>query len=133
MLALNPAATGAHGTIGLALHLLGRDAQAADAFNLEPTDFLKTSGLAIALHALGKPAPAQAALDKLIAGGSLFTYQVAQVRAQWGDAVGALTALRTAFVSGDTGVLLMKTDPLLDSLKASADYKTLITRLGLDV
>jgi serine/threonine-protein kinase len=133
VLALSPAATGAHGAIGFALHLLGRDAQALDEFDAEPTDFLKLSGRAIVLRALGKPAQAQAALDTLVAGGSLFTYQVAEVRAQWGDIAGALAALRTAFVAGDTGVLRMMTDPLLDPLRTSPDYRALVARLGLDV
>ncbi len=131
VLILNPRAAGAHALIGSALYLLRRYPEAQAAFALEPTDFQKQTGLAMTLHALGQDAVAKAALATLVAGGSLFTYQQAEVLAQLGDKVGAMAALRAAFVAGDAGLLLMKTDPLLDPVREEPGFLDLLTRLGL--
>ena len=57
-------------------------------------------------------------------------YQQA-VYAQWRDAKRALAAIDAAFAAGDTGVLELATDPLVDPLRSAPGYAARIARLGL--
>lgn len=131
-LALSPAANGAHAAIGEALLLLGRPAEALGEYAEEPVAWIRLSGEAMARHKLGDAAGAQQALQALAAVRDAETlYQQAQVLAQWGDAARAIQLLEAAERAGDTGLGLIKTDPLMDPVRRAPDVQALIARLGL--
>ena len=68
---------------------------------------------------------AQAAFDELTADhGERVLYQQAQVLAQWGDRTGALTRLDQAWQRQDSGLIYLRNDPMLDSLRSEPEFMT---------
>ena len=130
VLVLSGRASSAHAGIGYAHYLLRDFAAAKQAFEAEPAAFQRLTGLAITAHALGATADAQAALASLLSSGDVVNYQQAQVLAQWGDRPGALAALAAGLQAKDSGLLLMKTDPLMDPLRGSPAFADLLRQLG---
>ncbi len=130
-LSLSPKAASGHAGIGFARYLTGDLAGAKQAFEAEPDAYQRLTGLAIVDKASGAMADAEGALRALISGNDAVDYQRAQVLAQWGDRKGALSALETAWKTRDGGLLLMKTDPLLDPVRASPEFSALLGRLGV--
>jgi len=57
-------------------------------------------------------------------------YQQAQVVAQWGQSSEALALLRRARESGDSGLIFLDTDPLLDPLRKQPAFNQLLSELG---
>jgi tetratricopeptide (TPR) repeat protein len=75
---------------------------------------------------LGRHADAEAELSKLKAAlGDDATYQYATIYAQWGNRAKALEWLETALRLGDSGLIFLKTDPLLDSLRKESRFKAI--------
>ncbi len=131
-LALSPGINGAHAAIGEALMLQGRLEEAKAEYALEPEGYERFTGQAIVLRKLGDAAGAQAAVNALIADGAdASAYQLAQVRAQWGDRDGAIAMLDTAFKFGDSGLLVLKSDPLMDPVRGDPRFPSRLARLGL--
>lgn len=131
-LALSPKAEGAHAAIGDALLLQGDLTGARAEYPLEPLAWLRLTGQAILLRRLGDGPGADAAFKALKADGDSVTlYQQAQVYAQWGDADHAVAALAAAYKSGDSGIVLMKSDAMMDPLRADPRFTQLIKQLGL--
>jgi len=129
-LALNPAMNSAHGAIGDAWLMLGDVAAAKAAYLREPQALTRLPGLAIVLQRGGDSSGARAALDELIAvAGDNALYQQAQVQAQWGDGDAALTTLEAARRAGDTGLVLLRNDPLLDGVRDAPRFRALLTAL----
>jgi hypothetical protein len=84
-------------------------------------------------HRLGDAAAARAAFDELvrtIGDGAL--YQQAQVRAQWGEADAALALLERAHGAGDSGLIYLRTDPLLDPVRSRPEFGRMLARLGFE-
>jgi TolB-like protein/tetratricopeptide (TPR) repeat protein len=82
--------------------------------------------LAIVYHRLGRTADAQAALAELSKNLSdTAAYQLATIYAQWGDVPRALSSLETALRLRDPGLVLLKTDPLLDPLRREPRFRAL--------
>lgn len=131
-LALNPTISNAHALIGNCLYQTGQVEQARDAFAAEPHEVFKLTGLAIAAHRLGDAAGATKAMAQLIhdAGDSAL-YQQAEVLAQWGDIERALATLDTARTLGDSGLLYLSTDPMLDPLRKTSKFNQLARDLHL--
>lgn len=133
-LALSPGAEGAHATIGDALLLQGDAAAARTEYGREPLAWLRLTGQAIAAQRLGDRPAAEAALAALAAephGATL--YQQAQVLAQWGQPDRALDALAAAAKAGDPGVILARTDPMMDPLRGDARFARFLAGLGRHV
>ena len=122
-LALNPHMNGVHAIAGDARLLLGDPTGAFVAYSAEPQEMVRLTGLAMAEHRRGKTAAATAALTALVAkGGDNSLYQQAQIRAQWGDIDGALAVLAKARAANDTGLVQLRSDPLLDPLRRDARF-----------
>ena len=131
-LSLNPKVEGANGAIGDALLLSGDARGALASYSREPLLSLKLAGEAIAARKLGQDAAADEAFAALKTAPGLVTdYQQAQVLAQWGNAQGAVSALESARRNGDSGIALMKADPLLDPIRRVPEYLRLLSDLGL--
>jgi len=131
-LAMNPHMSHAHAGTGFALLAMGQIVAARDAFAAEPTEFLKSTGLAIAAHRAGDAKDAQASLALLKQNyGDAGLYQQALVAAQWGDVPLALTLLEHARALIDGGLTWALTEPMFDPLRNQPRFKTLLAGMGL--
>jgi len=132
-LALNPNLANAQSAIGRALLQLGRVPEARAAFTREPHKLVRETGLAIAEQKLGNKAPAAQALDQLRNDlGDSALYQQAEVAAQWGERELALKLLTRARSLGDSGLIYLHTDPLLDPLRGLPAFDALRRQLGFE-
>jgi TolB-like protein/tetratricopeptide (TPR) repeat protein len=130
-LKLNPKLGGAHALIGSAQMQLGDKKAAQAAYIAEPSLFAKLPGLAIVEYKLNNIAEAKKAMAELIAKiGDGALYQQAQVRIQWGEVNTAIDLLERAYAIGDSGLILIYTDPLLISLHKNTRFVNLLKKLG---
>jgi TolB-like protein/Flp pilus assembly protein TadD len=131
-LELNPKITGAHGLIGSSLMQMGKLQDAKKEFEVEPTQFTHLSGLAIVNWRLGNKAEAQRWFDKLVTDlGDSAVYQQAEVLAQWGRTDEAIARLERARVVGDSGLIYMVTDPLLDPIRRQPKFALLLKQMNV--
>jgi hypothetical protein len=99
----------------------------------ETHDSARLTGLAIVERRLGDEAAARSAMDKLVAAlGDSGLYQQAEVKAQWGERDAAMAVLRRARALGDSGLIYVHTDPLLDPLRSLQEFHELLSQLGFD-
>lgn len=132
-LVLNPEISNAHALIGNCLMQLGRLDEARAAFDAEPNVAFKLTGLAIVDQRRGDRAAARKHLADLVAEvGDNALYQQAEVLAQWGDSEGAIAALERARAIGDSGLIYLSTDPLLDPLRSQPGFRSLLKKMRLD-
>jgi TolB-like protein/Flp pilus assembly protein TadD len=132
-LGMNPRMSRAHAAIGDALLMLGRLEEARDAYGAEPAAAFRLAGMAIVGQRLGDTAAAQAALSELETGlGDRVLYQQAQVHAQRGDRDAAIARLQRALAAGDSGLVYLRNDPLLDPLRDDPRFVDLLKRIGFD-
>lgn len=132
-LEMNPKMGRAHASIGDALLMLGKPAEARVEYAAEPALDFSLAGVAIAAHRLGDAAAARAAFDRLRADiGDKALYQQAQVFAQLGDRESAITALEQARSAGDGGLVYARNDPLLDPLRGDPRFARLLRGMGFD-
>lgn len=130
-LKLNPKMTSANALRGSSLMQLGRLPEARAAFEAEPRSMFRLTGLAIVDRRLGDGAAAQKAFDQLVSEvGDAALYQQAQVLAQWGRSDEALAALERARAVGDSGLIYLSTDPLLDPIRNQPRFHNLLSALA---
>jgi hypothetical protein len=90
------------------------------------------TGLAIVERKLGNPGAADKAFAGLVQDrGDSALYQQAQVLAQWGRNEDALTKLERARQVGDSGLIYVATDPLLDPLRKDSRFGNFMNSLHL--
>ena len=131
-LVLNPKITSANAVIGNCLLLLGRLDEAHKAYAAEPHDMFRYTGLAIVEQRSGNRPAAQHALATLRAEiGDSAAYQQAQILSQWGEADAAIAALEQARRVGDSGMIYVTTDPLLDPLRSQPRFINLVKAMNL--
>jgi TolB-like protein/Flp pilus assembly protein TadD len=132
-LSLNPKLSGAQAAIGRTLLMLGRKREAREAFAHEPHALVRETGVAIAEQQLGNAVLARQALERLRTDlGDSALYQQAQVAAQWGERDTALKLLTRARSLGDSGLIYLQTDPLLNPLRSLPAFDTLRRQLGFE-
>ncbi len=129
-LALNPALSIGHATIGDALLQLGELPAAIAEYRLEPLEHIRHTGLAVALRKAGQTAGAEAEMAALRQTGENVWFQVAQVLAQWGDSTAAMDALDKALVLRDAGLPLLRDDPFLDPLRGLPRFQAFQRKLN---
>lgn len=131
-LELNPNLSNAHSLVGYSKMMLGDLPGAAKAFEAEPHDIFRLSGLAIAKRRMGNEAAARRYFDQLVSeAGDAALYQQAQVLAQWGRKDEAIAALEKAHTVGDSGLIYFATDPLLDPLRKEPGFARLGREMAL--
>jgi TolB-like protein len=87
--------------------------------------------LAILYYRLERRTEAEAALASLQAeAGDAWAYQYAEVYAQWGDVPKALASLETAYRLFDPGLLYLRTDELIDSLRQEARFRAIYAKMN---
>lgn len=127
-LSLNPTLSVAHASIGNALLLSGNAKDAEAEYQSEAVRVFSLTGIAIASHKLGSAARAKTAFDELVGEyGDNSLYQHAEILAQWGEIDAAIDKLEQAWAAKDAGMLLAKTDPFLDPLRASQRFIDLLS------
>jgi TolB-like protein/Tfp pilus assembly protein PilF len=132
-LEMNPKMGRAHASIGDALLMLGKVAEARIEYGLEPAMDFNLAGIAIAEHRLGDVAAARAAFDRLRTElGDRSLYQQAQVLAQMDDREAAITALEHARAVGDGGLIYTRNDPMLDPLRSDPRFARLLQGMGFE-
>lgn len=95
-----------------------------------PTEF--STGIAMAEHTIGHARESQQALDDLIAKDAQDgAYQIAEVFAWRGEKDRACDWLARAYSQKDGGFSLIRTDPLLKSLRSDPRSNALLRKLKL--
>jgi TolB-like protein/Flp pilus assembly protein TadD len=121
-ISLNPDFKQAYAVRGLAFYGLG-DLESARASCETKRDYWGSQQcLAVLYDKLGRHADAEAELKKLDDGAA---YQYATIYAQWGDRAKALEWLDIAMRLRDTGLLHLKTDPLMDPLRQEPRFQAI--------
>jgi tetratricopeptide (TPR) repeat protein len=115
----------------IAFALLAKgDAAGAERICAAGTGWSDDEALAIAYHALGRQAEAEARLAKFQkAFGDRAAYQYAQIYAQWGRPADALRWLETAYVLKDSGLNEIKVSPFLDPVRSLPEFIDIERRL----
>ena len=116
--------------VGLADYALGRleAARASCAREVDQVDTLVC--LAVTYNRLGRNADARSTLAKFMKlRGDADAYAYAEIYAQWGDTISALGWLDKAVRLRDTGLILLKTDPLMDPLRHEPRFQAALKAL----
>jgi TolB-like protein/tetratricopeptide (TPR) repeat protein len=115
---------------GLAYYGLGDLQNARLSCEAQPDDWRRQRCLAVVYDKLGRHADAEAELAKLkAAGGDTNAYQYATIYAQWGNRAKALEWLETAWRLRDSGLEILKTDPLLDPIRQEPRFLAVMREL----
>jgi serine/threonine protein kinase/TolB-like protein len=110
----------------------GHPSQALAAFRSVDSEALRLSGLAMAEHSLGHVTESQQFLDELIAKDAQHAaYQIAQVYAWRGEKDRAFEWLERAYRQHDSGLVEIKTELGLASLRGDARYAALLAKIHL--
>jgi TolB-like protein len=132
-LRINPRLSRAHAQIGDALLMLGRLEAARAEYQAEPVPDFRLTGLALVERRLGASAAADGAETQLIDElGDRVLYQQAQIAAQRGDLERAIGLLARAHAIGDSGLVYLRNDPLLDPLRAEPRFRALLAGIGFE-
>jgi len=132
-LAMNPRMSRAHAAIGDALLMLGRFPEASEEYALEPVEDFRLTGQAIVEHRRGNQAAARAAQERLVKDlADRVLYQQAQIHAQWDERDRAIAKLEHARRVGDSGLVYLRNDPLLDPLRSMPRFAGLLESIGFD-
>jgi TolB-like protein len=130
-LKFNPKMTYAHALRGYAFLALDRPADAEKEFEAEPQAQFHFSGLAIGNAKLGRADAAQKAFADLVSQvGDSAVYQQAEVLAQWGRIDDAFQRLDRARLVGDSGLIYVRTDPLLDPIRRDPRFARFLKQLN---
>ncbi len=131
-LQLSPTMSAGHFDLGITLMMLNDMPAAKAEFEREGQRWARLTGTAIIAWRLGDKTGSDQALAALIAeNGDTVLYQQAQIKAQRGDGDGAIAALERALLTGDSGLLLLRRDPMLDPLRKDQRFARLAARLSV--
>lgn len=84
----------------------------------------------MAYHKLGRKSDAEAVVAKMQAAlGDASAYQYASIYADWGNSARALEWLDTALRVHDSGLIFLKTDPLMDSVRNEPRFRAVMQEL----
>jgi TolB-like protein/Tfp pilus assembly protein PilF len=130
-LELNPKISNANAAIGDSLMELGKLAEARAAYLKEPSAMFRLRGLAALEHRAGNQPAAERAFAQLVSEvGDSAMYQQAEVMAQWGRADEAIAKLRRAREIGDSGLIMIAADPLLDPIAHDPRLVMMVRDIG---
>jgi len=132
LLELRPEFDGINSSVGIARLYLGQFSAALEAMQREPRQDYRLRGLALVYLALGRRTESDAALNTLKEDfASRDPYGIAQVHAYRGEVDDAFRWLDRAFREHDSGMLGLKTDPLVRNLHGDPRFQALLSRMGL--
>jgi len=110
----------------------GRSPEALAEAQLEKHPIFRLCSVALAYHALGQERESDVNLRELIERGQdIAAYQIADVYAGRGQKAQAFDWLERAYLKRDSGLVPeIKTDPLLESLRADPRYDQFLRKMG---
>jgi TolB-like protein len=121
----------ANATLGDIALLRGQAGEAKAWYEKESSTLSRLRGLASATMRLGDSDGAERLRGQLVERyGTNSFYQQAQIFAQWQRLPDALQALEQAYEYGDSGLVLMHTDPMLDPVRQDPRFMAVLGRLG---
>jgi TolB-like protein/Tfp pilus assembly protein PilF len=130
-LSLSPEMRFIHAAIGDVHYMQGALAAAEREYGIEKDSLYGNRGLAMIASRKGDRATVSAMVDALVKDyGNNSLYQQAEIFAQDNQLERALVALGQARIAGDSGLILARTDPLLDPLRKSARFAALLSGMG---
>jgi TolB-like protein/Tfp pilus assembly protein PilF len=130
-LSLNPKLSGAYAAIGFSRLMQGKLPEAEKAFAADSGRERQLIGKALVEHRKGNRVAAEQALAEMRNEfGEKSHYQYAQIYAQWGEADKALAELREARAKDDSGLVMMRVDPMLTPLRKRPEFSDLLKSLG---
>jgi len=130
-LRLSPGLGAAHTFAGIAMLDMDRPEDAIESIRLEPFEPYRLIGLALAHHALGETASADAVLKELIEKYEHdWSYNIAYIHAYRGDTEGAFHWLDRAVGFADPGLSLIVAEPLFTNLHHDVRWVELLRDLG---
>jgi TolB-like protein/Tfp pilus assembly protein PilF len=115
---------------GFAYYALGDLDGARASCETKPNFWFSQQCLAVIYEKIGRHADAEVELAKLRVNGESAAYQYATIYAQWGNNQKALQWLETALRLRDPGLVRLKFDPLLDSLRKEPRFQALMRQLN---
>jgi tetratricopeptide (TPR) repeat protein len=125
-LTLDPQYSLAYADRGLAHYGRGDLQSAVKSCEINPSYDQSRLCLAVTYDKLGRHADAQAMLAKLQAErGEDEAYQYAEIYAQWNDPAESLRSLDVAVQLHDSGLVLLKVDPLLDPVRKEPRFQAI--------
>jgi len=125
-IAIDPEFSPPYGVSGFAYYALGNFPGARASCESKPDFWISQVCLVVTYDKLGRHADAETLLAKFRASnGDSSAYQYAEIYAQWGDIAKALEGLDTAVRVRDPGLVQLKTDPLLDPLRAEPRFQAI--------
>jgi tetratricopeptide (TPR) repeat protein len=131
-LALKPDLSNTHSYIGAALLMSGKVRESLPEFAAETNRNFGLAGIAIARHKLGEDKIAVDTLGQMRSElGDSSLYQQAEVLAQMGRPDEAFETLLKAKKVGDSGLIYLATDPLLDPLRGDPRFAVMERSLAL--
>ena len=123
---LDPAYQEAYGVRGLAYYGLDDLGKARSSCETKPDYWVSQQCLAVVYDKLGRHADAEAALAKYrTKAGDAGAYVYATIYAQWGKRAKALEWLATAMRLRDSGLVMLKTDLLMDPLRNEPRFQAI--------
>ncbi|MCC7256860.1 MAG: hypothetical protein IT486_00640 [Gammaproteobacteria bacterium] len=132
VIGMMPSGAGLYVLLAETLLAQGRADEAAGVIAHESDPLWKSYGEAMIEFARGRQAPADAALEALVAGyGTVAAYQISEVYAFRGERDEAFTWLERAFRQRDGGLAEMLTSRHVALLKSDPRYRAMLARLGL--
>jgi serine/threonine-protein kinase len=131
-LQINPEQSWTASSVALTLLLMGDPASALPMSQRASDEEFRLQGAALAEHDLGNVKGAEQRLAELIAKhADDSAFQISQVYAWWGDKANAFRWLDRAYLQHDGGLIIVKVDPLLKSLRPDPRYKALLQKMNL--
>ena len=131
-LEINPEQSNTAAYLAFTFLVTGDPASALRVSQHASNELFRQQGAALAEHDLGHAAVAQQRLDDMIAkyAGSA-AFQIAEVYAWWGDQDKAFQWLDRAYLQHDGGLVTVKVDPLLKSLRPDPRHAALVRKMHL--
>jgi tetratricopeptide (TPR) repeat protein len=124
-LTLDPEEPESLGTRGLAYYALGDFDRARGSCEVKPDYWASQWCLAVVYDKLGRHADAQSVVAKMAMDGDADAFQLAGIYAQWGNLPKALDWLEKAVHVRDPGLMMLRTDALLDPLHKEPRFQAI--------
>jgi tetratricopeptide (TPR) repeat protein len=129
---LNPQHAFIHSAMADILRGQGRLQDALAEIQLEQSPWAKLQSEAMIYHDLGRQRDAEAALKELIEKSAKDSaFQIAEVYVYFGESDKAMDWLERAYQQHDSGLTLLKVDPLLNNLRQNPRYIQLLEKMQL--
>ena len=116
--------------LGSVMLVSGELDDALSQMNKETRAGFRLAGRAMVLHAMGDTSSAARELEKLIAIGDTWTYEIAQVHAYLGNLDESFRWLHRAIDRRDGSLSLMTGDPFVNNLRDDPRFDDVLDRLG---